>query len=120
MGHKKNPGTFSFSENVAKRFYKNEDGTHPSKNDLDANATVADVDIVSLDDFADRHGWFNADNPTQISFFKLDVEGYEPRIIDGSKKLFKSRMIEYFATEFKTSLPAEDKRNMLDIVYNAG
>jgi hypothetical protein len=29
-----------------------------------------------------------------VAFFKLDVEGFEMPIIQGAKKLFKSRLVE--------------------------
>lgn len=63
-----NPGSYSFSKNRGK-------------------GSVGEIDIVTLDDFAERHGWF--ESKPSIGFFKLDVEGYEPPILQGAKKAFQ-------------------------------
>jgi len=43
-----------------------------------------EVDVTSLDEFIEEN------KIRKIDFIKIDVEGYEPRVINGSKKLLKT------------------------------
>jgi len=55
---------------------------------------------VTLDTFAQERGWF--DKPDlSVAILKLDVEGKEPQIIEGSKRLLRSGIVENVLTEFR-------------------
>lgn len=103
-----NPGLFSFSEKRASML-------------LGKDSFVDDIDVVTLDTFAEERGWFKT-RPS-IGFFKLDVEGYEARIMEGGKKLFKSGVVEWFSVEVKTGekmLNKKDKRIMMEVLFKSG
>jgi len=101
-----NPGSYSFSRAAATRFRSQGDFIEE------------EIDIITLDDFAERHGWF--ESKPSIGFFKLDVEGFEPPIMRGAKKLFKSRIVELFAMEMKPKLKRGEKNEILELVLNSG
>ena len=65
--HEYNPGSFTFSQSRARK--------------LNGNTIVGGLPIVTLDSFAEEHGWFKT-RPS-IAFFKLDVEGFEANIMEG-------------------------------------
>jgi hypothetical protein len=77
--------------------------------------------MITLDAFAEEMGWF--ENKTSITFFKLDVEGFEPQIIKGAQKLFESGIIELFAMEMKRKKSVhspEAKRMMTKVIIESG
>jgi FkbM family methyltransferase len=121
-----NPGSYSFSKRRAITQFKkanNEGKPKLSNNEkrkyLETdNGIVGEIELITLDSFAEKHGWFES-RPT-IGFFKLDVEGFEKQIIQGAKKLFKSRIVELFDMEMKTFTPSKDKYDMLEVIFNAG
>jgi len=98
-----NPGSFSFDTKKAFKFK--------------GEKMKDEIAIVTLDAFAEEMGWF--DNKTSIAFFKLDVEGFEPKIIMGAQKLFKSGIIELFAMEMKSHTPG-DTRMMIKLFFESG
>jgi len=105
-----NPGSFSFDQ---KRANKYTDGGKAEK--------VGEFQMITLDAFAEEMGWF--ENKTPIAFFKLDVEGFEPQILKGAEKLFKSGIIELFAMEMKkkrTVHSPEAKRMMTKVIVESG
>jgi len=79
---------------------------------------MGEIEIVTLDSFAETHGWF--DERPNIAFFKLDVEGYELQVIEGAQKLFKSRLVELFAIEMQMEKESVQIYKILDIVFNSG
>ncbi len=111
-----NPGSFSFSEELVSKF--------KSKTDMQENGVVGEIDVITLDSFARSHGWLDDDDlrnsKPSIGFFKLDVEGYEPQVIQGAKELFKSRIVENFAMEMKSSMAPKDKRDIIEILFTSG
>ena len=120
-----NPGSFSFSKERAVKFKKgnNKGGrsytTKEKRQYLDTEAgVVGNIDLITLDSFAESHGWF--ESKPSIAFFKLDVEGFEMPIIQGAKKLFKSRLVELFDMEMKPTTPSKDKYGMLEVIFNSG
>jgi len=123
-----NPGMFSFDENRAKKF-----------NHGNPDAVSGEFQLVTLDEFAQNMGWLdqydvldrdgNGDGASaarrqsalSIRFFKLDVEGFEPRIIRGAEKLFRSRIIKLFAMEMKKKLHSdEDKKMIIKLLFESG
>ena len=95
-----NPGAYSFSN----QFTKNE--------------SVGEIEMVTLDSFAESRGWF--ESKPSIGFFKLDVEGYELHVIMGAKKLFKSGLIDLFVMELKEEIEERDKYAMIQVIFNSG
>jgi hypothetical protein len=71
---------------------------------------VEEIDLIT--------GWF--ESKPLVAFFKLDVEGLEMPIIQGAKKLFKSRLVELFDMEMKPTTPSKDKYGMLEVIFNSG
>lgn len=109
-----NPGMFSFDENRAKKF-----------NQGNPDAVSGAFQLVTLDEFARNMGWLDGNGiapaGTNIRFFKLDVEGFEPRIIRGAETLFRSRIVELFAMEMKRKLHSnEDKRMITRLLFESG
>jgi len=103
-----NPGAFSFDVNRANKY----NGGKPQQ-------VAGEFEMMTLDTFAEEMGWF--ESRPKIGFFKLDVEGYEPKIIKGAERLFKSRLIQMFALEMKNKLHhAHDKRAMIKIFFESG
>ena len=60
------------------------------------------------------------DNKASVEFFKVDVEGSEPRIIKGAQKLLKARNIESFVMEMKLHTFDEDTRMMITLFFESG
>ncbi len=112
-----NPGSYTFSLSIAAR-YQGSVSSEERMRYLETEGLVGEIEILTLDDFARIHGWFKS-RPS-IGFFKLDVEGFEPVIIDGAKELFRSRIIELFAMEMKKHHNSRDLWAMLDVIFNAG
>jgi FkbM family methyltransferase len=55
---------------------------------------------LTLDAFAQERGWF--DKPElSIAILKLDVEGKEPQIIEGARRLLESGIVKNILTEFR-------------------
>lgn len=103
-----NPGMFSFDENRAKKY-----------NQGNPEVVSGEFQLVTLDQFAQEMGWFQS-RPS-IRFFKLDVEGFEPKIIKGAEKLFRSRIIDQFAMEMKRKLHSDkDKEMIVKILFDSG
>ncbi|CAJ1940196.1 unnamed protein product [Cylindrotheca closterium] len=98
----KNPGKASFFEDrMAKRFRKK-----------------SEVPVVRLDDVADQHGWITDVN-TPIYLWKLDVEGYEYHVLEGSRKLLQSRRVQNIILENSD----HDPQHVVDMfiqLYRAG
>lgn len=115
-----NPGTYSFSES---RLIKN--SKEMKQAFLDQNTTaieervVGEIELITLDAFAESMGWF--ETRPMIAFFKLDVEGFEPQIIYGGKKLFEHRLVEFLSVEIKPKQTLHrDKRDIIKIMLENG
>lgn len=78
------------------------------------------IQLLTLDAFAEEAGWFDTRQP--IKFLKLDVEGYEGKVIQGGKSLINAKLIENILLEFKhiKGSSMEDRRNMIKILTEAG
>jgi len=103
-----NPGAFSFDKRKAEKYQRT--GGKGEK-------VRGGIAIITLDAFAEEMGWF--EKKTSIAVFKLDVEGFEPRVMEGAQKLFKSGIIELFAMEMKLHTP-EDMRMMIKLLFESG
>jgi FkbM family methyltransferase len=97
----RNPGAYSFSDE-----YKGE-------------RVLDEIDITTLDSFAERHGWFVGDKPT-IALFKVDVEGLELQVLEGAKQLLGSKLIEKIAMEIQKKQTNEIKTEVIKTLHQAG
>jgi FkbM family methyltransferase len=84
-----NPGGSSFFEDrLAKKFRR----TIP-------------VEVTTLDTVAINHGWLDR----KISLMKLDVEGYEPYVFEGGKRLLNDGHVEHLLMESSVTDITEGK-----------
>ena len=100
-GDSNNPGSHSFSDKW-----------------MQGHKVVGECDVVTLDAFAERRGWF--ESRPSIGFFKLDVEGYESRVIAGARKLFAAGLVELFDMELKPYTEKAQKYAMMQVLFEAG
>jgi len=117
-----NPGSYTFDKEIAIN------NAMPSGHEGDLtpeqrlkymeSAVVGKIDLVTLDSFAESHGWF--ESRPSIGFFKLDVEGFELKVIQGAKKLLESRLVELLAMEMKPEKAKGDKVMIVNAICNAG
>lgn len=82
-------------KNPGQAFMKELDAANDTPN---ISAHHAFTTTVTLDTFASERGWFDKANLT-ISILKLDVEGKEPQIVEGAKKLLRSGIVANVLTE---------------------
>jgi len=102
MVDENNPGSFTFNKDVAR----------PDK-------VVGEMEITTLDLFAERHRWF--DSKPSIGLFKLDVEHFEEEVLEGARKLLRSSLIEKIAMELKPSTNSEDRESkIVKELFDAG
>ena len=115
-----NPGSYSFSETRLIRNSKEMKAAFLAQNRTAIEERVlGEIEVITLDDFAESMGWF--ETKPRIAFFKLDVEGLEPQIIKGGKKLFESRLVEYFSMEMKPKQTLHrDKRDIIRLMLKCG
>lgn len=115
-----NPGTFSFSETRLIRNSKEMKEAFLNQNTTAIEERVlGEIEVISLDAFAESMGWF--ETKPMIAFFKLDVEGLEPQIVHGGKKLFELGLVEFFSIEIKPVQTLQrDKRDIIKIMINNG
>jgi FkbM family methyltransferase len=96
----RNPGSFSFSESKSR------------------TEVIGEMEITTLDAFAERHGWF--ESRTRIGVFKLDVEYFELEVMEGAEKLLKSRIIEMITLELKPDHTKEAKFKICKLLLDSG
>jgi hypothetical protein len=106
-----NPGTFTFSENFA------------------GNAEVpgGSLQLVTLDALAQEQNWLGADaegdNNARIAILKIDVEGLELKVFQGTKELLKSGTVKNIFMEWKKSDKKEESaewEEILSLLLDAG
>mmetsp|Transcript_20975 Transcript_20975/g.25452 ORF Transcript_20975/g.25452 Transcript_20975/m.25452 type:complete len:336 (-) Transcript_20975:25-1032(-) len=56
------------------------------------------VDVITLDSLAQENGW-TGNHPLTIHLLKVDVEGFEPQVILGAKRLLESGLVSNILTE---------------------
>ena len=98
-------------------FLSDKMGEH-SFNKIQSKGTSITVDCVTLDDYFDSYDLID-----KINFLKIDVEGAEPRILSGMKKILKeSKNLKIF-TEFMQNYiknSGHDPKKMLDTLLDNG
>lgn len=109
-----NPGSFTFQERYAYRI----ETTDENNNVVRVPSVIGEMQITTLDLFAERHKWF--ETQPCIALFKLDVEHFEFEVLQGAKKLLKSNLIEVIAMELKTSYPKSVKSDIIKLLYTSG
>ena len=99
-----NPGGSSFLEDrLAKKFRRK-----------------LQVDVVRLDDVAEQEGWISRTNEAPpIYLWKLDVEGYEYHVLEGSQKLLNSGQVENIIME-NSNKKLREVVDMYAKIYAAG
>jgi FkbM family methyltransferase len=82
-----------------------------------ATATTTEINVVSLDDEATRLGI------ERIDLMKIDVEGYEPKVLAGAKRILKEGRIRAILCEFNEhwlSKGGSSPRHLENIMLDAG
>ncbi|GFH53277.1 hypothetical protein CTEN210_09753 [Chaetoceros tenuissimus] len=101
----RNPGSFSFYGD-------------PKRKEREAGEiSEVPIEVTTLDSFAERHGWFKT-RPS-IGLFKLDVELFELKVIQGARKLLSSGLVEKIAMELKSNHKKATKEGILQILFEA-
>jgi len=94
-----NPGGSSFfGDRLAKKFRK----TIP-------------VEVTTLDTVAVKQGWLDR----KVSLMKVDVEGFEPYVFEGGKRLLREGHVENIFMENSVT-DIERVGEMVDLLYSAG
>ena len=57
-------------------------------------------------------------NVSNINFIKIDTEGYDSKVLEGSKNLLKKKQIDYLIVEYMHS--TEDSNEVSRILKNNG
>jgi FkbM family methyltransferase len=80
--------------------------------------SIEEIPIVTLDSMASDLGWFDQKMPVII--LKVDVEGFEPSVFGGAKKLLKAHLIENILMEVTGQMDNTENRVMLQTILDAG
>ena len=83
-----------------------------------AQLSLAKTVTVTLDQFADQHGWFDTPGFT-IPILKMDIEGHESFVIDGGRRLLESGIIKNILTEFRF-IEQSPQKEAIQILIDAG
>ena len=78
----------------------------------------SEINIVTLDSMAHDLGWFEKKGP--IVIMKVDVEGFEPSVFGGGKKLLQSGLIENILMEVTGQDDNSENENMLKLIIDSG
>mmetsp|Transcript_1402 Transcript_1402/g.2560 ORF Transcript_1402/g.2560 Transcript_1402/m.2560 type:complete len:436 (+) Transcript_1402:179-1486(+) len=100
-----NPGSFSFSQGMA---------------DAAAVLEGEPLQLVTLDALAQDQDWLTTkgDNHVPIAILKIDVEGLELKVLQGAKKLLKSRLVKNIFLELKSDQVREEWVSMFSILMD--
>ena len=88
------------------------------------NVYTALTTTITLDQFAQEHGWLNAGSQQRpplvsVPLLKLDVEGHEPHIIAGAKMLLCSGIVMNVLLEFNR-MHTEESQTAIDTLIDCG
>ena len=72
------------------------------------------VTTMTLDDFVTQRGWYDR-NDISITLWKLDTEGHEPHILEGSRRFIQSRLAKNILLEFRP-----ETRTAANLLLDAG
>ena len=79
---------------------------------------VSKINVVTLDSMAHDLGWFEKKSP--IVILKVDVEGSEPSVFAGAKKLLQSGLIENILMEVTGRKYNSENQRMLKLIMDSG
>lgn len=105
-----NPGAYSFIHEL-----------HPKRR-RGVRKTGA-FPIVTLDDMANDLGWFKSDEnnePSKIVLLKVDVEGFEPSVFEGARKLLNSSIIENIVMEMMNQQNTTKNLVVVGMIIDSG
>jgi len=74
------------------------------------NVYSISVAAKRLDDIVMSKGWLK-DNDKPIYLLKIDVEGFEPNVLEGSRQLLQSGLVENILIEFNPSMYDDSSRS---------
>lgn len=81
--------------------------------------TTNTITIVPLDLMAQDLKWFDG-GPSQIAILKVDVEGYEPAVFAGARRLLQSGLVQNILMEMTFQEDDTDNAAMLQLIYDSG
>jgi len=73
------------------------------------------VEVTTLDTVAVKQGWLDR----KVSLMKVDVEGFEPYVFEGGKRLLREGHVENLFMENSVT-DIERVGEMVDLLYSAG
>lgn len=79
---------------------------------------TATINIVTLDSLAIENGWL--DGKTPIVILKVDVEGFEPSVFAGAKKLLSAGLIQNILMEVTGQDDNAENAAMLRLIMKSG
>ena len=88
----------------------------------DTTTRTSFVSTMTLDYLAQHQGWLDDDSSQQgvsIVLLKLDVEGAEPFVIQGAKRLLTQRVVQNVLLEFRRPQHHETQQSVA-ILLDAG
>uniref|UniRef100_A0A7S2PCD2 Methyltransferase FkbM domain-containing protein n=1 Tax=Leptocylindrus danicus TaxID=163516 RepID=A0A7S2PCD2_9STRA len=85
---------------------------------LNYQNTKRTIQVEKLDDIAEDQHW-TLPNAMPIYLLKVDVEGYEPFVIEGGRKLIQSGKVEHIIME-KSNTDEEVVFPMYSLLYQSG
>ena len=77
-----------------------------------------ELESVTLDDYMKK---LNLDK--KVNFIKIDVEGVEPKVLEGSKKILENNIHLKIFTEFNREVVKKygsEPKKMIDLLYEKG
>ncbi len=105
-----NPGRFTFNK--------------PNFNALQKGLRkeVGSLKLITLDALAEDQGWLtnDASQAPTIAFMKVDVEGFEPNVFKGAKKLLNSGLVKNIELELKFGRGEDNVREITKLLHEAG
>jgi len=72
------------------------------------------VTTITLDDYVTQRGWYDRSD-INITLWKLDTEGHEPHILEGSRQFIQSKLAKNILLEFRP-----ETRAAADLLLDAG
>jgi FkbM family methyltransferase len=87
----------------------------PAKNKPRDTSTIH---IVTLDSLAQDRGWF--ENKIPIAILKVDVEGFEPSVFVGAKKLLRAGLIWNILMEVSGQDDNTENEAMMQLIMDSG
>ena len=78
-----------------------------------------EIKVITIDDYIDKK------SIGEINLLKIDVEGYEEKVIKGAEKSFKKRVIELVLLEsnfqsYKKGLNQSDFKDNMELMHDLG